>query len=603
MKCSPLRWLWGLVPLALLWWIALMGNQSRIQDDLSLRAKGVLEQAGLPWATATFTARDVLVGGRAEEESEQRRAAIEVAKVWGVRSLEDRTEVLELIKNYTWSAASRNGILALTGYVPNEAARKAVLASARSAFPKHKVDDQLKLARGAPEQKQWLGGTGFALRQLAQLNSGGRAVLDGAGLVIEGEAESSKSYETVRTALTGALPQGISLKADKVTPPLVRPYTWAATLRGRQIELTGYAPSVLVRDQLKAAAERALPGAAVANRLAIGAGAPADWQKVVSAALVRLGQLKEGHAQIRDSQLTIAGLTETEAAADDIRRALRSEIPVAFRIDEQIHQDPAVKAAEEARRRAAEEAARRAAAEAEARRVAELQRQQVEEQSRARAAEDAARRAAEDAARRKAEEDARLAAEDAARRKAEADARRAADEAARQRVEAEEGARRAAAAAEGRRKAEEDRARAVAATAAAAPAVPAPVPTRSAEAQRCQASLTAATDAGTITFQRASAELDRRSHQTLNALAQIVRSCPSYVIEIAGHTDNEGEPDRNKRLSDRRARSVQDYLVKAGVPQQMLTAEGYGEDKPIVANDTPANMARNRRIEFRVKAR
>ena len=46
-----------------------------------------------------------------------------------------------------------------------------------------------------------------------------------------------------------------------------------------------------------------------------------------------------------------------------------------------------------------------------------------------------------------------------------------------------------------------------------------------------------------------------------------------------------------------------DYLVKSGVAQTSLTAEGYGEDKPIVANDTPANMARNRRIEFSVKTK
>lgn len=599
MKCNPLRWLLGLIPLTILWWIGVLGTQPRIEADLAQRSNEVLERAGLPWAKANFKARDVLVGGRADEESEQRRAAIEVAKVWGVRALEDRTEVLESIKNYVWQASLGNGDLKLTGYVPNEAARKAVLASARSALPNHKVDDQLKLARGAPEQKVWLGGTNFALRQLASLKPGATAALEASGLVVQGEAESAKSYEGVVTALARSLPQGISLKSEKVIAPAVTPYAWAAALRGRQVELTGFAPSIPARDQVKATAERAFPGLSVVDRMSIGSGAPNGWQQMVSAALGKLAQLKQGNAEARDSQFSIAGLTETAETADAVRRSLRADIPSSFNVTEQIRQDPAVVAAEEARRaaeaaarRAAEEAARkkaeddarRAAAEAEARRVAELRRNETEALSRAREAEEQARRNSQtDAARKQAEEDARRVAEQQ-RQQAEAAARRRAEEDA-ARKKAEEDARRVAEA-DARRKAEEDRVRG-----------------RQAEAQRCQASLATAAQAGAITFQRASAELDRRSHKTLDALAPIVKGCPGFTIEVEGHTDNEGEPGRNQRLSERRANSVRDYLVQAGVSESSLAAIGYGKVKPKVANDSPANMAVNRRIEFSVKVK
>ena len=126
---------------------------------------------------------------------------------------------------------------------------------------------------------------------------------------------------------------------------------------------------------------------------------------------------------------------------------------------------------------------------------------------------------------------------------------------------------------------------------------------RVADAQRCQQSLTTAAEGGTITFQRASAELDRRSHQTLDQLAQIAKTCPGFAIEVGGHTDSEGEPDRKLRLSERRAKSVLDYLVKAGVPTATLHAAGYGDAKPKVPNDSAENMAKNRRIEFNVKAK
>ncbi len=598
-KCNPLRWLWGLLPLTMIWWIGLLGMQQRIEEDLASRTRQHLDQNNLQWANVAFKGRDGLLSGRAEEESDQRRPGIEVAKVWGVRAIEDRVEVLQLIRNYLWSAKSGMGELTLTGYVPNAAARKAILASARSAFPKHKVVDQLELARGAPEQKVWLGGTAFALRQLAALKPGGSVNLEGAGLVIAGEADSSKAYESLRPQLGRSMPQGISLKADRVIPPMVKPYTWTAALRGRQVELAGHAPSVAARDQIKAAAEKSLAGRSVVDRMTIASGAPGDWQRAATLALARLADLKQGSAEMLDERLTVTGLTETEAGAEAVRRALKSGLSRGFQLSENIRQDPAVKAAEEARkaaeaRRLAQEAAkaeaaRRAAeeaAKAEAARLAasesaraEAARREAEERSRTEAArraaeeaarEDAARRAAD--ARRSAEEASRA---DAARRAAEAAARRAADQ---QRIEAEK----------------QVKARLAAETAQKA---------RAAEAQRCEQAMAQSVATGVITFKRASAELDRSSHQTLGTLAQIIKGCPGFAIEIGGHTDNEGEPDRNQRLSERRARSVLDYLVRIGVPPSALSAIGYGQSKPKVPNDSPANMATNRRIEFSVQAK
>lgn len=123
------------------------------------------------------------------------------------------------------------------------------------------------------------------------------------------------------------------------------------------------------------------------------------------------------------------------------------------------------------------------------------------------------------------------------------------------------------------------------------------------EARRCQSALITATDTGTIQFETASAELDQRSHQTLDALARIIKDCPDFIVEVEGHTDSAGEPVANQRLSERRAGAVRDYLVRAGVSAGSLTAVGYGEARPVAPNDTPANMSRNRRIEFNISAR
>jgi outer membrane protein OmpA-like peptidoglycan-associated protein len=69
-------------------------------------------------------------------------------------------------------------------------------------------------------------------------------------------------------------------------------------------------------------------------------------------------------------------------------------------------------------------------------------------------------------------------------------------------------------------------------------------------------------------------------------------------MEVSGHTDNTGTAQGNAKLSENRARAVRALLVKSGVPSAMLTAKGFGSEKPIADNTTEEGRFRNRRIEF-----
>ena len=136
-------------------------------------------------------------------------------------------------------------------------------------------------------------------------------------------------------------------------------------------------------------------------------------------------------------------------------------------------------------------------------------------------------------------------------------------------------------------------------------AVPTPParPVLSPAATACQTALQSTAREGMIRFERASANLTRESFATLNKLATVVRDCPDITVEIEGHTDSEGTPERNKSLSDRRALSIVEYLQRGGVDPKKMVAIGYGETRPLVPNDTPDNRAKNRRIEFIVKGK
>jgi OOP family OmpA-OmpF porin len=110
-----------------------------------------------------------------------------------------------------------------------------------------------------------------------------------------------------------------------------------------------------------------------------------------------------------------------------------------------------------------------------------------------------------------------------------------------------------------------------------------------------------AATAGKIEFRLGSAELDEGSFATLDRLAQAIKACPGMRIEIGGHASAEGGAAINQQLSVRRARSVIGYMVRAGVDTGQLEPVGYGTTQPIAPNDSSENMARNRRIEFKVR--
>jgi OmpA-OmpF porin, OOP family len=106
---------------------------------------------------------------------------------------------------------------------------------------------------------------------------------------------------------------------------------------------------------------------------------------------------------------------------------------------------------------------------------------------------------------------------------------------------------------------------------------------------------------GKIRFESGRATIDPDSTGLLDRLIETALRCPAANIEIAGHTDGDGDDGFNQSLSEKRAQAVADYLVKAGLPASRFTATGYGSKQPIASNDTDEGKAQNRRIDFVVK--
>lgn len=106
--------------------------------------------------------------------------------------------------------------------------------------------------------------------------------------------------------------------------------------------------------------------------------------------------------------------------------------------------------------------------------------------------------------------------------------------------------------------------------------------------------------AKSIYFDLNSAKLQQRSYAPLDELVQILKDNPGYKLAIESHTDNSGTNDYNMKLSNNRSASVMSYLVHKGIDASRLTANGYGEERPIATNDTKEGRALNRRSELKL---
>ncbi len=95
-------------------------------------------------------------------------------------------------------------------------------------------------------------------------------------------------------------------------------------------------------------------------------------------------------------------------------------------------------------------------------------------------------------------------------------------------------------------------------------------------------------------------DLKPASYPALDQLYNSLKSDPNMKVELAGHTDSDGDDSHNMVLSQRRADAVKKYLTDKGIASNRVLAKGYGEKMPLVENTTDANKAKNRRTEVRV---
>jgi outer membrane protein OmpA-like peptidoglycan-associated protein len=105
-----------------------------------------------------------------------------------------------------------------------------------------------------------------------------------------------------------------------------------------------------------------------------------------------------------------------------------------------------------------------------------------------------------------------------------------------------------------------------------------------------------------VLFDVGSAMLDSSGRSTLEDVANVISDYPKTAVVVQGHTDATGSEEANQYLSERRAGSVEGYLIDRGVDPERMSSIGYGESYPIAGNGSSSGRQQNRRVDILLKA-
>ncbi len=331
--CQPKKWWWGLLPLALLWVFAMWQKAGPVAADVKARAESAgLAVAGMTPGLAPLAAsvagRDVTLAGDVRAPDLQPGTVRAVDAEFGIRRVDSALKLAQAQRPYTWSAQREGNRVTLTGFVPDNTAKAANAAAAARAFPNAEVNDQQRIAFGAPAGFAAAAAAGLA--ELGSLTSGKASINDG-NFCIEGAAATSDGYLALLPRLANP-PQGFTRAACAVTPPTVTPYLWsAAKAASGAITLSGFYPSDAVRAEINTAVRAATPGAAVTDAMKPALGAPASLMGMVTAGMGQLSRMVEGTASISNTIFNVVGRGPASfEACDALRRGVAGQLAQGF---------------------------------------------------------------------------------------------------------------------------------------------------------------------------------------------------------------------------------------------------------------------------------
>lgn len=284
--------------------LAVTTTSGAMTADLTMRATDALADGDLQWASVTFDVRDAIVSGTATSKEMIESAVARIATVHGVRSVRAEVTLAQAASPYLFHAAVKGETVSLSGGVPDEISRVAIRQAAGA------TDDELRLLSGAPEKSAWRAAVDYGLAHLQQFDEG-EVTLSDLAISIAGRAKSREAFDALVALESTPLPEGATIAAREIIPPLASPFEWHAVYDGARVAISGFAPSDGFATELEAAAG----GKPVSTSLLPASGAPTGFEATARTLLENLVLLEEGRADISGSTATLEGAPPDAATA------------------------------------------------------------------------------------------------------------------------------------------------------------------------------------------------------------------------------------------------------------------------------------------------
>lgn len=231
---------------------------------------------------------------------------------------------------YTFSAIKNADSVTLSGFVSSEAEQTSAVDFATKSNPGVSVVDQLVIANGVPNGVEWGNANSLAIKEVSALSAGSASITDNQ-YTIEGMAKTVADFDAVKAEANAPLSAGLKLAKEDVRLPIASPYIWKLSNIGEgAAELSGFMLNAEAIDKNAKQSMALLGGKSVANNLTRAGGAPDKLADAIAVGTKAVSRLKDGVAEISDSQLMVSGEAATDSEAADIRSNVEKLVPAGF---------------------------------------------------------------------------------------------------------------------------------------------------------------------------------------------------------------------------------------------------------------------------------
>lgn len=326
-------WLWpGVIVVLILTLLAGWITGPNVETELTGRANSAFSENGQSWASAKLDGRDLTLSGTAPSEAAIDAAEKLAKNAYDVRIVNNLTQLLAAQSPYKLNATLDAETLTLSGFVADGTRKSDIIAAAESALPNAAVVDQLKLARGQPEN--YIQANKFGLSQLTKFGAG-HYTLNDTNYSVDGTAKTSGEYETAISELAGGLPGNFRIANQAIKAPLTSPYEWKSQLARDTVTLTGFIPDIASQKTLLGQVKKSNPDNTISNQMTFASGEPDGFTNATQFGLSQLPKLIGGEVSLSDTELSVTGKAKTLADYNAVIDDLRNNVPSGFTIAKQ----------------------------------------------------------------------------------------------------------------------------------------------------------------------------------------------------------------------------------------------------------------------------